>query len=110
MYNNMDTTALDELTVKTAELAKKNKELKNWRILDDEQIKRQFDEQQEYIDEKMDSNKEALFSKMRTISATTNDSLNKFLEYSKSQGAKFTTLLNDQGNHMQQQINQLQAS
>eukprot|EP00957_Ditylum_brightwellii_P028230 2132179-Ditylum_brightwellii.AAC.1 len=60
MYNNMDTTALDELTVKTAELAKKNKELKNWRILYDEQIKRHFDKQKEYIDEKMDSNKEAL--------------------------------------------------
>jgi hypothetical protein len=58
----------------------------------------------------LDSNKEALLSKMRTTSATTNDSLNKLLELSKNQGAKFTTLLNDQGNHMQQQINQIQAS
>eukprot|EP00957_Ditylum_brightwellii_P187377 14270698-Ditylum_brightwellii.AAC.1 len=32
MYKNMDTTALNELTIKTAELAKKNKELDNWRI------------------------------------------------------------------------------
>ena len=106
----MDTTALDKLTTKTAELAKKNKELDNWRILYNEQIKNRFDEQKAYIDEKMDSNKEALLSKMRTTSATTNDSLNKLLELSKNQGAKFTTLLNDQGNHMQQQINQIQAS
>eukprot|EP00957_Ditylum_brightwellii_P043658 3309499-Ditylum_brightwellii.AAC.1 len=81
MYNNMDTTALGELTVKTAELAKKKKELENWRILYDGQIKRRFDKQKEYIDEKMDSNKEALLSKMKTTSATTNDSLNKLLEY-----------------------------
>eukprot|EP00957_Ditylum_brightwellii_P013264 1000171-Ditylum_brightwellii.AAC.1 len=39
MYKNMDTTALDELTTKTAELAKKNKGLENWRVLYDNQIK-----------------------------------------------------------------------
>jgi hypothetical protein len=110
MYKNMDTTALDKLTTKTAELAKKNKELDNWRILYDEQIKNRFDEQKTYIDRKMDSNKEDLLNEMRTTAATTNDSLNKLLELNKNQGLKFTTLLNNQGNHMQQQINQIQAS
>eukprot|EP00957_Ditylum_brightwellii_P122374 9332272-Ditylum_brightwellii.AAC.1 len=47
MYNNMNTTALDNLM--------------------------------EYIDEKMDSNKETLLSERKTTSATTNDSLNKLL-------------------------------
>ena len=104
------TTALDELTTKTAELAKKNKELDTWRILYDKQIKNRFDEQKTYIDKKMDSNKEDLLNEMRTMAATTNDSLNKLLELNKNQGLKFTTLLNNQGNHMQQQINQIQAS
>eukprot|EP00957_Ditylum_brightwellii_P180813 13774763-Ditylum_brightwellii.AAC.1 len=63
-YNNMDTTALDKLLGKTAALAEMNKELENWRILYDEQIKHRFKEQKEYINKKMDSNKEALLSEM----------------------------------------------
>ena len=110
LYKNMDTTALNDLTTKTAELAKKNKELDDWRILYDEQIKNRFDEQKKYIDRKMESNKEDLLNEMRATAATTNESLQKLLELNGIQGEKYTTLLHDQGNHMQQQINKIQAS
>jgi hypothetical protein len=109
-YQNMDTSLLDDISAKTKEIETKNTELEKWRVKQEEQNKRRFEEHKVYIDKKLDTQKSEIFEKLDSTSTSTKDTLEQMMKLTKTNDHNLRIIINRQGNHMQNQVNQIAAN